>query len=244
MTTLWIDLETYSEVPITQGTHAYAASAEIMLCAWAIDNGPVSVWDCTKNTYGVVRVPIDLLDALEDPEVEIVAHNSHFDRTVLRHAKPCKAAAAAANDVYRWRDTMVQALTHGLPGGLGDLCDILKIDQDKAKDKDGRALILLFCKPRPKTSKIQRATRETHPAEWAKFVAYAGLDIAAMRAIHAKLPTWNFKGTELALWHLDQVINDRGVAVDLGLANAAITAVAMAQAELGERKSEISSFFS
>jgi hypothetical protein len=36
----------------------------------------------------------------------------------------------------RWRDTMVKALAHSLPGSLGDLCDILKIPTDKAKDKD------------------------------------------------------------------------------------------------------------
>lgn len=232
MTTLWIDLETYCEVPIAQGTHRYAASAEIMLCAWAIDDGPVQVLDLTDPNADPLDWA-DITDALENPAVTVIAHNSHFDRTVIRHAWGIDAP------VGRWQDTMVQAMAHGLPGGLGDLCDILKIDQDKAKDKDGRALILLFCKPRPKTSKIRRATRETHPAEWAKFVSYAGLDIAAMRAVSKKLPTWNFKGAELALWHLDQRINDRGVAVDLELANAAITAVALAQAELGERTSEL-----
>jgi DNA polymerase len=232
MTTLWIDLETYSEVPISQGTHRYAASAEIMLCAWAIDDGAVQVEDLTDYDKELM-LPEALKAAMFDPAVTVIAHNSQFDRTVIRHAWGTDVP------VTRWQDTMVQAMAHGLPGGLGDLCDILKIDQDKAKDKDGRALILLFCKPRPETAKIRRATRETHPAEWAKFVAYASLDIHAMRAVHKKLPTWNFKGTELALWHLDQQINDRGVAVDLDLANAAIAAVAVAQAELGARTSEL-----
>ncbi len=231
MTTLWLDLETYSEVPINQGTHRYAASAEILLFAWAIDEGPVSVWDLGTGD----PMPAELRHALLNAD-EVYAHNSHFDRTVLKHAlRPITLVPP----LDLWRDTMVQAMAHGLPGGLGDLCDILKIDQDKAKDKDGRALILLFCKPRPKTSKIRRATRETHPAEWAKFVSYASLDISAMRAVAKKLPTWNYRGTELDLWHLDQRINDRGVAVDLDLANAAITAVALAQAELGERTSEL-----
>lgn len=229
MTTLWIDLETYSEVPITQGTHRYAASAEIMLLAWALDEGPANVLDLANRQ----TAPRELQRALVDPDVTIIAHNSQFDRTVLRQAMP------EVCDPRRWRDTMVQAMAHGLPGGLGDLCDILKVEQDKAKDKDGRALILLFCKPRPKTSKLRRATRDTHPAEWAEFVNYAALDIEAMRAVYKKLPTWNFRGAELALWHLDQKINDRGVAVDLDLANAAILAVAQAQAALGARTSEL-----
>ena len=33
-------------------------------------------------------------------------------------------------------DTMVLALQHGLPGSLGQLCDVLGVPQDKAKDKD------------------------------------------------------------------------------------------------------------
>ena len=65
MTTLWLDLETFSEVPITNGTHAYAAGAEIMLFAYALDDGPVQVWDCTARPL----MPDDLADALDDPAV-------------------------------------------------------------------------------------------------------------------------------------------------------------------------------
>ncbi|WP_334157892.1 DNA polymerase [Oryzomicrobium sp.] len=230
MTTLWLDLETYSTVPITNGTHAYAEGAEVMLFAWAIDDGPARVWDCTET----LRMPDELAAALSNPSVTVCAHNSHFDRTVLRHAMPewCPLGP-------RWRDTMVKALAHSLPGSLGDLCDILKVPTDKAKDKAGRQLIQLFCKPRPATSKVRRATRETHPAEWARFVEYAGLDIEAMREVDKKLPSWNFQGAELALWHLDQAINDRGVAVDIALAHAAIRAVERTQKVLAARTSDL-----
>jgi DNA polymerase len=223
---LWIDFETYSPVPIKAGTHVYAAGAEIMLCAWAVDDAPTSVWDCTATD----QMPDLLAAALEDDDVEIWAHNSAFDRTVMRHAWP-----GVATPVARWRDTMVQALSHGLPGALGTLCEILKVPTDKAKDKAGKTLIQLFCKPRPTASKIVRATRETHPVEWARFVEYAGLDIDGMRAVHARLPAWNYRGDELALWHLDQAINDRGVAIDMDLVRAAIQAVGLEQRTLAER---------
>ena len=223
---LWLDLETYSEVPITNGTHAYAAGAEIMLLAWALDDGPVQVWDVTQDPMP----PLDLRMARFD---EVWAHNSHFDRTVLRHAMP----SLVPTQPRFWRDTMVQALSHSLPGGLGQLCEILKLPTDVAKDKEGRRFIQLFCKPRHAT--IRRATRETHPAEWARFVEYAGLDIEAMRACHARLPEWNYKGAELELWHLDQKINDRGVAIDLELVKGAMAAVASAQAGLRSRSSEL-----
>lgn len=228
MTKLWLDEETYSEVPISNGSHAYAEKVEIMLVAWAIDDGPIEVWDRTADK----RIPAPLRAAMVDPTVEVWAHNSHFDRTMARWNKMPIA-------IERWRDTMVQAMAHGLPGSLDQLCEILRVPTDKAKDKAGKALIQLFCKPPAKNLKRGRATRETHPAEWARFVEYAALDIAAMREVHRRLPTWNYSGRELALWHLDQVINDRGVAIDLQLAECAVRAVDRAQVALAARTRDL-----
>lgn len=226
---LWIDLETYSEVPITFGTHAYAAAAQVMLFAWAIGDGPVSVWDVTAG-----ELPPEALQRAARDADEVWAHNSHFDRTVLSHDMPALCAP-----VERWRDTMVQALTHSLPGALGTLCEVLQVPTDKAKDKAGKQLIQLFCKPRPKNSKIRRATSTTHPAEWARFVEYAALDIDAMREVHRRLPVWNYRGAELALWHLDQTVNDRGVAIDGELVRAAIASVEAAQKSLAKRAQDL-----
>lgn len=230
MPKLLIDFETYCETPIQHGTYRYAANAEITLFAWAIDDAPAMVWDVTSGA----PMPFDLGQALADPDCEVWAHNSMFDRTVMRSALP-----ALCPPIQRWRDTMVQALAHSLPGALGTLCDVLGVGSDKAKDKEGKQLVMLFCKPRPATSKIRRATRDTHPAEWAKFVDYARLDVEAMREVHKRMPVWNYQGAELALWHLDQTINDRGIAVDLDLANAALEAVDAEQKVLAERTVEM-----
>lgn len=225
-TILWGDLETYCEIPINNGTHAYAEGVEVMLFAWAIGEEPVSVWDLTAGE----PIPSRLRKAIADPDTLLYFHNSHFDRTVLRHAMP-----ELAPPVERWRDTMVQALAHSLPGALGALCEVLGVPQDKAKDKEGKSLIQLFCKPRPKNSKLRRATSKTHPVEWQRFVAYAGLDIEAMREVYKRLPKWNYQGAELALWHRDQRINDRGVCMDVQLAQAAIEAVDLEQKRLAKR---------
>ncbi|WP_116361547.1 DNA polymerase [Klebsiella aerogenes] len=225
-TILWGDLETYCEIPINNGTHAYAEGVEVMLFAWAIGDEPVSVWDLTAGE----SIPSRLRKAIADPNTILFFHNSHFDRTVLRHAMP-----ELAPPVERWRDTMVQALAHSLPGALGALCEVLGVPQDKAKDKEGKSLIQLFCKPRPKNSKLRRATSKTHPVEWQRFVAYAGLDIEAMREVYKRLPKWNYQGAELALWHRDQRINDRGVCMDVQLAQAAIEAVDLEQKRLAKR---------
>jgi DNA polymerase len=228
---LFIDLETHSAVPIKNGTYAYAEGARILLFAWAIDDGPVSVWDLTSGA----NIPVALADALNDPAVTITAHNASFDRTLMRLAGG-PTQRQAARQIERWRCTRARALSHGLPGGLADLCTVLGVPSDEAKAKDGRRLIMLFCVPR-KDGTV--ADAKSHPFDWRRFVAYAGRDIDALRAVDARLPEWNYRGAELALWHLDQRINDRGFAVDRELADAAIAAVDREQQRLAKRTQEL-----
>lgn len=222
-TTLWFDCETYSEADLkTAGTHGYAEhpSTEITVAQWAVDDGEPNVMDCTTSPRRCVDT--GLRELLRNPNVIVVAHNSHFDRTLLRHCWGIDVP------VERWRDTMIQAMLHSLPGGLDKVGTIVGLGADEAKDKRGKELIRLFCKPRPKNMTLRRATRETHPQEWAEFLEYSRQDIVAMRAIAKRLPSWNYNDTrpagqqELQLWHLDQVINDRGFAVDTELAQRAV----------------------
>ena len=210
MNTLFLDTETFSPVPITHGTHAYAEQAEVMLVPWAWNDEPVEVWD-TQDVSVVWR---ETLQGLIDLADEVVLHNSHFDRTVLRHC-------GVKIPVDKITDTMVLALQHSLPASLAMLCDVLGVPQDKAKDKAGKKLIQLLTKPRPKNVKLRRATRETHPDEWHAFIEYARLDVDAMRDVYRRLPRWNNSGRERHLWLADQAINDRGVAVDRDLARSA-----------------------
>ena len=221
MKKLWFDTETFSATPIAEGTYKYAANCEVMLLTYAIDDEPVRLLDLTE----IDGISADFLLAFEDPDVEIWGHNTMFDRTVLRYALGLEAP------IGRWRDTMVQALAHGLPGSLGTLCDIFKISADKAKIKDGSKLIHLFCKPLPTNRKLRRATHETHPEEWTRFCEYAIADTEATREIHRLMPKWNYPNNrvELELWHYDQLINDRGFNVDLELVDGAIAMVAEEQ---------------
>ncbi|AYQ89644.1 DNA polymerase I [Burkholderia gladioli] len=205
-----------------------------MIWTWAVDDGPVGTWDVTTGE----PMPDELNDAIDVADEYWWQNGGMFDRVVLAHADP---ATAARMPEHKWRDTLVQAYAHGLPGSLALLCDIFNVPTDEAKDKDGKALIQLFCKPRPAYSELRRATRETHPAEWARFLEYAGRDITAMRAVHKAMPRWNYPNntTELALWHQDQRINMHGIQMDVELARAAVAAIAKTQKELAARTVEL-----
>lgn len=226
---IFLDTETFCETPINNGTHRYAEGAEIIMWQWAVGDGEVIIRDGDEDIS-------DLIALIEDENYEIVIHNSAFDRTVIRHATGIDIP------VERVFDTMVCGMAHSLPGALASLGTILGIPQDKAKDKEGKAWINLFCKPQPKGRKIRRATRDTHPVEWQAFRGYGRLDIEAMREIYKKLPRWNYRGAELELWHLDQKINERGVLMDLDLAHAAIRASDRAQKLLGDRTQKLTGY--
>ena len=222
---LYIDVETFNEAPITVGTARYCESVEIMVIAWAVDDGPVEVVDLTAGD-----VAHNFVQAWEDASL-VVAHNAFFDRSVL-------STKGITRPLNQWHCTQAQALAHSLPGSLDKLSEIYQLG-DAAKDKEGKQLIQLFCKPRPKTSKIRRATRETHPTEWQKFLNYAGQDIVALRALHKKLPTWNCTAAEREAWLLNQEINDRGFLIDQDLATAAIATCERAKAALQARTEDI-----
>jgi len=214
---LFLDLETYSETPISRGTFRYAADAQIMLLAWAVDAGPVSVWDLTSDP----NMPLELAEVIRSGQ-PVVAHNAQFDMNVCWLAANSPAELRdLGEDIGRWRCTMAQSLSHSLPAKLSALCEVLHLPASMAKD-DGHSLLMLFCKPMPANSRLRRATSTSHPEEWTRFVKYAGQDIVAMRGCMDRMPVWNWQPRDIALWHLDQEINRRGFAVDLDLARSAV----------------------
>lgn len=226
---LYLDTETYSSIPLKDGVHKYSEDVEVMIVAYALDDGPVNVWDVTSGE----PMPEALSQALADESVMVWAHNVAFDRTVL------KASLGIGIALERWRCSMCLAYMHSMPGSLDSLCAALEVAQDKRKLKSGKDLVRLFCIPPTEASGRKRATRHTHPEKWQEFLEYAGGDIVAMRECIAKLPKWNLNASELALWQLDRIINERGIAVDLDFCRAAVQAADAEKARLAERASEM-----
>lgn len=231
---LWADLETFSATPIKNGTYRYAEDSEILLLLYAIDDEEPRCWDFTDPDECQDN-HTDFLMAFNYSDCEIWFQNSMFDRSVFNYN-------GFPSDISRWRDTLIQAYCHALPGSLEKLCEVLGVPQEFAKLKDGRSLIQLFCKPRPKNMKLRRATRDTHPEEWKRFIEYGKNDITAMRECHKRMPQYNYPNGpsgELTHWHLDQKINDRGFCVDMDLVKAAIDTVKKAKGELKEQVVEL-----
>lgn len=228
---LFIDLETFSSVDISSaGAFKYteAPDFEILLTAYAWDDSPVQVIDMTRPLpKPELLVWGEIAEALLDPAVVKIAHNSAFERAALsrylRRDLPPE----------EWEDTMILAAYNGLPLSLDGAGAALGLRNQKIKE--GSALISYFCKPCKPTKANGQRTRnlpEHAPDKWARFVEYCGRDVEVAQAIYARLGASPVTPFERRIWALDARINERGVMVDLELAEAAVAVDEAFTAEL------------
>lgn len=227
MNRLWLDCETRSPVPIRHGVAKYATRVEVIMVQWAVDDGPVTVLDMTE---GDACGEITLINAAMNAD-EVWAHSAEFDRTMLETTQWWPSIP-----LEKWRCTAAMARMHGLPGGLDKLSTIFKLPQDAAKDKRGYEFIQLFCIPR---ADDLYNDRHSHPKQWAEFLSYGSQDVIAMRAVWHATPKWNATPRMWAFWHLDQMMNARGVAVDLKLAEACVAETTKAKKRMATRTIEL-----
>ena len=208
------DTETYSTVDVKRGIDRYmsAPAFDTLLVTYALDDGPVGCW---RRAEGA-PIPKDFDDANNDPATIYVAHHAPFDRNALLYG------CGIETDLAQWRCTMAQAYSHALPGSLAAVGAVLGLPSEYQKIADGHRLIMMFCVP-DKDGK-PKATYKTHPADWEKFVEYAIQDTEALRQIHKRLPTHNYRGVHIEDYIIDQEINQRGFQTDLILAPAAMAA--------------------
>lgn len=218
---LWTDIETYSGADIKKsGLHRYMEHPdfEILLLAYAWDDGPVSVIDMTDPFDVEVELPA-ILDGLRDPNVLKIAHNNAFERAAYqRHF-------GLYQPPEEWDDTMVLAAMNGLPMSLDAAGEALNLEHQKLKE--GAQLIRYFCTPCTPTLTNGGRTRNQPtdaPDKWDRFKVYAGEDVETMRDIYNRLVNYTetIPDDERRLWALDTRINERGVKIDTELVEAAM----------------------
>lgn len=225
----FVDIETYSSEDIkATGAFRYmeAPDFEILLIAYAWDQGPVQVLDLASGLGDTDTAELDsVIDALESAKVVKVAHNAAFERAAFR------VWDGQYMDPAEWEDTMIIAAYNGLPMSLDAAGAALGLKDQKIKE--GTTLISYFCKPCKPTKANGGRTRnlpEHSPDKWERFVQYCKRDVEVAQAIYYRLPGPFVPEWEKALWSLDCSINERGVLIDRELVLSA-TAVDQASRE-------------
>ena len=111
------------------------------------------------------------------------------------------------------------------------------------KNKSGKRLIQIFCVPRRPSKANPKLfwEPEDKPEDWADFGTYCKDDVETLRHAWRVLPDWNYPGNdiELAVWALDQRINDRGLPIDMVGVSNAIQAAADVVQKLNEETVEL-----
>ena len=234
MKTLSIDIETFSSIDLSKcGVYKYteAPDFDILLFGYSIDGGSVKEVDLACGEV----IPPEVIAALTDNSVIKWAYNAQFERICLSrwlrdHGHFNNAGYSVSDDTVgnyldptSWKCTMVWAAYMGLPLSLEGSGAVLGLGKQKLTE--GKELIKYFCQPCAATKANGGRTRNLpdHASDkWAAFKRYNIRDVEVEISIQEKLAKFPVPDPVWDEYHLDQEINDRGVALDMELVQQAI----------------------
>ena len=189
----FIDYETRSTIDLkTAGAHKYAGDCEILCMAFGQVGGPISVWTPDQP------LPKQLIDHVRNGGT-LAAHNaSGFERLIWPKDWP---------QVHTWQDTAAECRAMGVPGSLDRAGEYLGVEAKK--DAKGKRLML----------KIAKSTGRVRLDELSALGDYCKQDVAAEMSIHGSVR--RLSDSERRVYTYTEKVNDRGIPVDIGLAQSA-----------------------
>jgi DNA polymerase len=232
--TLSIDIETFSDVDLGKsGVYRYAESPsfEILLFGYSINSEEVQVVDLASGEV----LPDEILSALADASVTKWAFNASFERICLSYWL-CKnhpeyfAGYGDPEDTVgnyldpaSWRCSMIWVAYLGLPLSLASAGAALGLEDQKMTE--GKELIHYFCMPCRSTKSNGGRTRNlpVHASDkWMVFKSYNKRDVEVEMSIQKRLSKFPVPDSVWEEYHIDQQINDRGIAIDRAVVENAI----------------------
>ena len=216
MTILWLDFETRSRCDLpSRGVYNYMQdrSTEVLCMSYAFGDEDVVTW--TPDQPFPARVA--------QHKGQIRAHNAAFERLLFWYVI-CPDFNVPEPALEQFYCTATQARANCAPGSLEDVGRFAGASMKK--DHRGAQLIRALSIPQGDGQFREDA------ALMAEMISYCEQDVRAMRAISKAMR--DLSDEELADYHVNERINDRGVRLDVPLAEAAIT---YAAAELEEIES-------
>lgn len=218
MSGLEIDFETRSDVDIrTRGLHVYMSSPLTvpLMGSYRIDGGSIRRWLPHQPC------PADIVAHVAAGGM-ISAHNAAFERLLWQKILTPRYGWPVV-ETKQFRCTAATAAALGLPRALEFLGEALNLDVKK--DKTGKSLIQKFSVPRrarkgEPDGLLAFNEPAEFPVEFAQFHDYCDVDVLTEAdADRRMVPLSSF---EQSVYALDQVINDRGIRIDVRSARAAL----------------------
>lgn len=233
---LTIDLESKSRIDLyKRGMHRYAEdpSTDILCFAFKVEGQSPMLWVSDKFFALALAAGVDVADSSEfqdaiDRADIIEAHNLGFE-ACMWEAIMVKRYGFKPLPKDKLRCSAAVAASYALPRALGQVCEVLGLEEQK--DKEGYRIMMKMCKPRKPTKKNPAEWNED-PADFNKLCAYCKQDTVSEEALSNSLIP--LPDSEIAVWQLDQAINDRGICVDVEGAVKLVGMVKTKEAELLE----------
>ena len=210
--TLYWDCETRSTVDLRKaGLYVYAShpTTSVTVARLALDREAPHEWRPGQ------ALPARYIQAMEDHNVRIVAHNSAFERIILRDILAPRHGWPVV-PIWRFDCTMARARVQALPGALDGAA--MAIGLDVRKDLSGHQLMMRMCRPRS-VAPDGTVTWWQDDDRMQRLSDYCATDVKVERALDVVLQP--FTESERAVWEQTEVMNDRGVRFDLGFVAAA-----------------------
>ena len=244
---LSIDLETYSPEDLKKcGVYRYSESPEfaILLFGVSVNDSPVTVYDIASDE----EPPDVILEALTDNSLEKWAYNASFERVCLsvwlrRHHPGFFKGYGLPEDSVKgyldptgWKCSRIWGAYNGLPLSLEMIGTVLGFEQQKLKE--GKDLIRYFCSP-CKPTKVNGGRTRNYPSDapdkWALFKKYNQRDVEVEMQIQKRLKNYPVPNSVWEEYHIDQMINDRGILCDTAVVGNAIKIDALTKADLMQK---------
>lgn len=234
MKNISIDIETFSDVDLSKcGVYKYVQSPsfEILLFGYSVDSGDVNIVDIKSGE----TIPTEIINALVDESITKWAFNSSFERVCLSeylrknyscHFRTYSNTGDTVGNYLNpssWKCSMILSAYMGLPLSLAGAGYALGLEKQKLSE--GKELIRYFCVP-CKPTKINGGRTRNLPEhdinKWMLFKQYNRRDVETELEIQQKLSGVAVPDFIWDEYHLDQMINDRGIAIDMSVVQNAL----------------------
>lgn len=238
-----IDFETRSAVDLKKvGAWIYSkhASTQILCLAYKLPGwSKPKLYHCAHPDLGIEESPLpkELFQWIRTGGL-VEAHNAGFEMAIWQHV--CVPMGWPPVAFLKWRCSAAKASALALPRALGELAKALGLPADSQKDKEGKKLIIKYCKPKPRGQ--TKAARELFGEDVViynedveglqKLWDYCLQDVVTEEACSEA--TADLPPDELKLWQITNAMNWKGVLIDRELCHAALKLAAKAKAKLNK----------
>lgn len=205
---LSLDLETRSPADLKRsGAYRYFEHpwTEILCAAYAIDDGPVHGWTPGQPC------PPEIVDLVNSGD-GVSGWHVNFERQGWNRILGPKFGWPVPR-LEQYQCTAAQAAAQSLPRNLEKAANVLRLPE--RKDMDGHKLMLRMAKP--------KRDGTWYEGDLLRLVDYCKGDVAVERGVRRKLRP--LLEEEMLLWRFDQLINDRGITLDLDLVDDMLAVV-------------------